>query len=122
MKYLPTLKYTPDGELNGNYIAFEVKGDSMDNGMKESLSAGDLIICQEIPQHLWKDSKLPIRKGYFVIVHEEGIIVKLITEHDVENHTITVHSLNSFYPDRVIDLARVKQVFFVVEQRRKPTM
>ena len=115
---LPTIPFTADHEMKGNYIAFEVKGDSMNDGTEESYLEGDKLLCREIPQHLWVDSKLHIRKWDFVIVHEEGILVKRIIDHDVQNHTITVHSLNDFYPDKVIDLAEVRQIFNVVEMQR----
>ena len=118
MNTLPTIPFIADHEARGNYIAFEVKGDSMNDGTEESYLEGDRLLCREVPQHLWADSKLHIKKWDFVIVHEEGIIVKRITDHNVENHTITVHSLNDMYPDRVIDLAEVKQIFNVVEMQR----
>jgi phage repressor protein C with HTH and peptisase S24 domain len=115
---LPTIPFIADHEMKGNYIAFEVKGDSMNDGTEESYLEGDKLFCREIPQHLWVDSKLHIRKWDFVIVHEEGILIKRIIDHDVQNHTITVHSLNDFYPDKVIDLADVRQIFNVVEMQR----
>lgn len=115
---LPTIPFIAEHEMKGNYIAFEVKGDSMNDGTEESYLEGDKLFCREIPQHLWVDSKLHIRKWDFVIVHEEGILIKRIIDHDVQNHTITVHSLNDFYPDKVIDLADVRQIFNVVEMQR----
>ena len=118
MNTLPTIPFIADHEARGNYIAFEVKGDSMNDGTEESYLEGDRLLCREVPQHLWADSRLHIKKWDFVIVHEEGIIVKRIIDHDVANHTITVHSLNDMYPDRVIDLAEVKQIFNVVEMQR----
>lgn len=118
MDSLPTIPFMADHEMNGNYIAFEVKGDSMNDGTEEGYIEGDKLFCREIPQYLWADSKLHIRKWDFVIVHEDGILVKRIIDHDVENHTITVHSLNDFYPDKVIDLAEVRQIFNVVEMQR----
>lgn len=118
MNTLPTIPFIADHEAKGNYIAFEVKGDSMNDGTEDSYLEGDRLLCREIPFHLWKDSKLHIKKWDFVIVHEDGIVVKRITDHDVENHTITVHSLNELYPDRTIDLSEVKQIFNVVEMQR----
>lgn len=118
MTTLPTIPFIADHEARGNYIAFEVKGDSMNDGTEDSYLEGDRLLCREVPQHLWVDSKLHIKKWDFVIVHEEGIIVKRIIDHDIPNHTITVHSLNDMYPDRVIDLAEVKQIFNVVEMQR----
>ena len=118
MDSLPTIPFIVDHEGKGNYIVFEVKGDSMNDGTEEGYLEGDRLLCREIPSHLWVDSKLHIKKWDFVIVHEDGIIVKRIVDHDVDNHTITVHSLNDFYPDRVIDLAEVRQIFNVVELQR----
>lgn len=114
---LPTIDFTPNQEMTGNYLAFEVKGDSMDDGSKESYIEGELLICREVEPHLWRDSRLHINKRDFVIVHTEGILVKRIIAHDVEHHTITIHSLNPLYPDRTLDLADVRQIFSVVESR-----
>lgn len=118
MNTLPTIPFIVDHEAKGNYIAFEVKGDSMNDGTEESYLEGDRLLCREVPSYLWAENKLHIKKWDFVIVHEEGIIVKRITNHDVENHRITVHSLNELYPDREIDLAEVKQIFNIVEMQR----
>ena len=117
MAQLPTIDFTPDREMTGNYLAFEVRGDSMDDGSKESYIEGELLICREVEPHLWRDSALHYKKRDFVIVHEEGILIKRVIAHDVEHHTITVHSLNPMYPDRVINLAGVKQIFSIVESR-----
>lgn len=118
MATLPTIPYIVDHEAQGHYVAFEVKGDSMNDGTEDAILEGDRLLCREIMPHLWADSKLHIRKWDFVIVHTEGILVKRIIDHDVENHTITIHSLNSMYPDKVINLADVKQIFNVIELQR----
>lgn len=115
---LPTIPYIVDHEALGHYVAFEVKGDSMNDGTEDAILEGDRLLCREIQPHLWVDSKLHIRKWDFVIVHTEGILVKRIIDHDVENHTITIHSLNPLYPDKVINLADVKQIFNVIELQR----
>lgn len=115
---LPTIPFIIDHEAKGNYVAFEVRGDSMNDGTEESYLEGDRLLCREIAPYLWAESKLHIRKWDFVIVHEGGILVKRIIDHNVENHTITIHSLNDMYPDRVIDLAEVRQIFNVIELQR----
>ena len=115
---LPTIPFIIDHEAKGNYVAFEVRGDSMNDGTEESYLEGDRLLCREIAPYLWAESKLHILKWDFVIVHEGGILVKRIIDHNVENHTITIHSLNDMYPDRVIDLAEVKQIFNVIELQR----
>lgn len=118
MATLPTIPYIVDHEAQGHYVAFEVKGDSMNDGTEDAILEGDRLLCREIQPHLWVDSKLHIRKWDFVIVHTEGILVKRIIDRNVENHTITIHSLNSMYPDKVINLADVKQIFNVIELQR----
>lgn len=118
MATLPTIPYIVDHEAQGHYVAFEVKGDSMNDGTEDSILEGDRLLCREIMPHLWADSKLHFRKWDFVIVHSDGILVKRIIDHDVENHTITIHSLNTLYPDKVINLADVKQIFNVIELQR----
>lgn len=118
MATLPTIPYIVDHEAQGHYVAFEVKGDSMNDGTEEAILEGDRLLCREIMPHLWADSKLHIRKWDFVIVHKDGILVKRILDHNVEHHTITIHSLNSLYEDKVIDLADVWQIFNVVELQR----
>lgn len=115
---LPTLPFIVDHEGRGNYIAFEVRGDSMNDGTEDSYLEGDRLLCREIPQDLWANNRLHIRKWDFVIVHEEGILVKRVIDHDVENGLITVHSLNPFYEDKVIDLREVRQMFNVIELQR----
>ena len=115
---LPTIPFIIDHEAKGNYVAFEVRGDSMNDGTEESYLEGDRLLCREIAPYLWAESKLHIRKWDFVIVHEDGILVKRIIDHNVANHTITIHSLNDMYPDRVIDLAEVRQIFNVIELQR----
>lgn len=115
---LPRIPFIVDHEAHGNYMAFEVKGDSMDDGTTDSLIEGDRLLCREIKPEFWIECKLHIRKWDFVIVHKEGILVKRITEHDVQNHTIKIHSLNPLYEDRMIHLKDVRQIFNVIELSR----
>lgn len=118
---LPTVAFPVDHTPLGKYLVFEVKGDSMNDGTYDSYLDGDLLLCREVRMDLWKDSKLHFEKWDFVIVHDEGVIVKRITGHNVKNHTITIHSLNqdkSKYPDQVIDLCEVRQILNVVNMMR----
>jgi len=118
METLPTIPFIIDHEARGNYVAFEVRGDSMNDGTEDSYLDGDRVLCREIAAHLWAHSKLHHRKWDFVIVHEDGILIKRIIDHDTMNQTITIHSLNDMYPDRVISLQDVKQIFNVIELQR----
>lgn len=116
---LPTVPFIVDHEAKGSYLCFEVRGDSMYDGTEESLLEGDKLLCREIKRELWTTYKLHIRKWDFVIVHRtDGILVKRISEHNLERGSITVHSLNPEYPDRVIRLDDICQIFNVIEVSR----
>jgi len=48
MESLPIVDFTPDREMTGNWLAFEVRGDSMNDGSFESYRPGDIVICREV--------------------------------------------------------------------------
>ncbi|MBQ4819219.1 XRE family transcriptional regulator [Aquimarina sp. MMG016] len=115
---LPKIPYLADRQYKGNYMFFEVKGDSMDNGSYESYLEGDLILCREVNSTFWT-SKLHINKWDFVIAHkEEGILLKRIVEHRVEEGVLVLHSLNDYYEDIEIQIKDVAMIFNVVDVRR----
>jgi phage repressor protein C with HTH and peptisase S24 domain len=116
---LPSIPMIADREGRGTYMAFEVKGDSMDDGSRNSYEQGDIIICREIVQHHWQN-KLHIHKYDFVIVHRtEGILLKKIAKHDTATGTLTLHSLNSLYDDFTINFNEVAQIFNVIKVERE---
>ena len=48
MATLPTIPYIVDHEAQGHYVAFEVKGDSMNDGTEDAILEGDRLLCREI--------------------------------------------------------------------------
>lgn len=113
-----------DQEPKGEYICFEVSGDSMisEQDPAESIFEHDLLICRNVAPIYWT-SKLHINKWDFVITHKtEGIIVKRIIDHNVEKGEITIHSLNPLYEDRVLslnDISQLHNVVFINRQMRR---
>lgn len=121
MEYIETLPKIPiiaDHNLKGDYLNFEVRGDSMEDGTQDSLVEGDILVCRIVRPEYWK-YKLHINKWDFVLVHKsEGILVKRILNHNPETGEITIHSLNPFYKDVVLNLSDISQVFNVVQVLR----
>ena len=116
---LPKVPFILDKEYKGEYLCFEVKGDSMECDSEESIPEGSILLCRNVRQDYWK-SKLHINKWDFVIVHKtDGILVKRISKHDTDNGSITIHSLNDFYEDREINLNDVQQIFNIIEVQLK---
>lgn len=118
-EYLEELPVEPvmvDSLPRGNYMAFEVRGDSMDDGTIRSYPARCKVICREIQKHHWRD-KLHIHKWNFIIVHRtDGILLKQITKHDVNTGVLTLHSFNELYEDFEVNLDEVIQIFNVVKK------
>jgi DNA-binding XRE family transcriptional regulator len=116
---LPKIPFSADVEHKGDYLCFEVRGDSMDDGSSASILERDILLCRNVRKEYWR-SKLHINKWRFVIVHRtEGILVKEIIKHDVASGVITIHSLNDMYDDQELHLKDVSQIFNIVEIRRK---
>lgn len=120
LKQLPQIPFmTEKQDAKGNYVAFQVRGDSMNDGSINSYQQGDIVLCREITKEHW-NNKLPINKWDFVIVHQtEGILLKKITHHNPDTGKLTAHSLNPFYDDMNINLNEVSQLFNIVKIERK---
>jgi phage repressor protein C with HTH and peptisase S24 domain len=119
---LPTVAFANDVQNRGDYLAFEVKGDSMDNGLSNAILEGDILLARNVRQDYWS-SKLHIRKWNFIIVHRDrGILIKRITKHDTNTNEITIHSLNDYYEDDTIHLKNVQAIYNVVDIKRKPIL
>lgn len=119
---LPRYPFIIDGDTlpRGEYYAFEVKGESMDDGTDRSIKEGDICLCRVIAPHLYRDAPLHFRKWLFALVTNDGIVIKQITKHDTATGMITLHSYNPLYPDKELKLADVKMVLNVVRCDRRP--
>lgn len=119
---LPKHSIVVDKRHSGKYRAFAVRGDSMDNDRKDAISVGDIVTGRNVDKKLW-ESKLHFHKyPDFVIVHQDGIVIKRIVRHDVENGIIDCTSLNEdkkFYPDFSIKLSEVYELYNIVKQEKQ---
>lgn len=103
---------------HGKYMAFEIKGDSMDDNSKGSLSEGDIILARELNRDLWRD-KLHIKQyPNWIIVLDNTILCKQIVEQDLERGTITCHSLNPSpeYGNFELKMDDIRQMFNVIQR------
>lgn len=117
-EYLDTLRkhsIIVDKVHFGKYRAFRVKGDSMDNDSRDSISEGDVVTGRSIDREFWKN-KLHLHRWLdYVIVHkDEGIVLKRIIKHDVDRGVITCHSLNEIYSDYEINLDDCFELYNIV--------
>ncbi|MEO7212617.1 hypothetical protein [Mucilaginibacter sp.] len=126
-EYYEDLEYTSIEvfkQHRGHYLAFEVSGDSMTTlepeHFRRSIFDGVKVVGRELPQHQWKYKLHTHNWGAWVIVHRtEGILIKQISKHDVENGIITIHSLNpdkDRFPDQDLHLDDIEQIFNIVKK------
>lgn len=112
---LPSLPVIVDRTYHGKYMLFEAEGDSMDDGSKDSICDGDIVLAREVKRDLWR-YKLHIKDWYFIIVHRtEGIAIKKIIDHDVEHGIITCHSLNDMFRDYKVCLDEVAELYNLIK-------
>jgi len=111
---LPTRQVIVDREYKGRYLCFEVDGDSMDDGTRDSICDRDIVLGREVRRELWQN-KLHIRDWNFIIVHNDGISIKSIAEHDCDNSTIRCHSLNPLYDDFELSLDEVIELYNLIK-------
>lgn len=93
----------------GKYLVVRVDGHSMDNGTSISIPDGTEILIRELPLDI--DARLPIRNNLFVIVSKDGVVLKQITEHNIEEGYIKCHSYNPEFKDYKIPLTDIIQIF-----------
>lgn len=103
---------------HGRYMAFEIKGDSMDDNSKRSLSNGDIILGRELGQEHWRDRLRTNEYPNWIIVLDNTILCKQIIEQDMERGTITCHSLNTSpeYSDFELKLNDIRQMFNIIQR------
>jgi len=106
-----------DQYARGNYVAFEIKGDSMDNGGLYDNPEGCITLCRELGKQHWRDGFRDAQYGW-IIIHRDTILCKDIIGQDLTNGIITCHSRNSSpeYSDFDVKLDEVKQIFKIIKR------
>lgn len=103
---------------HGRYFAFEIKGDSMDDDTKRSLSNGDIVLARELGQEHWRNKLHTEDFPNWVIVLNNTILCKQIIDQDLDKGNIVCHSLNPSpeYADFELKLNDVCQLCNIVQR------
>lgn len=112
------VEFIVDKVGHGNYMGFEIKGDSMDDDSKRSFTQGDLVLARELDKIHWRDGLRYEKFPFWIIVLEGTILCKQIIEHNVDTGDITCHSLNPSpeYSDFTINLSKVCRIFNIIQK------
>lgn len=111
---LPTVPVIVDKSYKGKYRCFEIDGDSMDDGSRESICDKDVVLCREVKRDLWCN-KLHYKDWNFILVTKEGILAKRIIHHDIITCNVICHSLNPMYEDFEICLNDVYELYNIIK-------
>ncbi|MFS4492831.1 XRE family transcriptional regulator [Maribacter sp. 2308TA10-17] len=115
---LPVISFMIKDAVQGNLMAFEIVGSSMENDRIDGILNGSIVLGKEVPlENLTLNEKYKNSKA--VIIYGESILCKELVRHDEKNETITCHSLNTSpeYADFEIPLNQIKQFFKVIKKQ-----
>lgn len=103
---------------HGRYFAFEIKGDSMDDDSKRSISDGDIVLARELSKEHWRNKLHTEDFPNWIIVLDNTILCKQIVDQDIDNGNITCHSLNPSpeYADFTLKLDSVSQLLNIIQK------
>lgn len=110
-----------DKIVHGNYLAFEIKGDSMDDGSRSSFEEGDIVLVRELDRMYWHDSIRFKDCPYWVVVFGTSVLIKQIVAQDKDTGMITFHSLNPSpeYSDFTLSINEIRALYYVLQKKPK---
>ena len=111
---IPTMLVPREYE-KGLYMVIEIIGDSMDDDTSRAICSGDKLLIKELDRGSWV-FRLNYKRSLFVIVTRDGVVCKQITDHNLENRTITCHSFNPSFNDFTLSLETDILQLFVVKK------
>lgn len=113
--------FMTDKIVHGNYLAFEIKGDSMDDGTRNSFEEGDIVLTRELDRVHWKDGLRFNDHPYWVVVFDNSVLIKQIISQDLANGTITFHSINPSpeYSDFTLNMDDIRALYYVLQKKPK---
>lgn len=108
--------YAVDKKANGRYMSFDVRGDSMDNGMRKSLQDGDKVLVRELEPDNWRTLRTGDHR-FWVLVFGSSVLIKEISSFDTATGVVTCHSLNPSpeYHDFEVPLDTVRHLYYVIK-------
>lgn len=105
-------------EIEYAYTAFEVVGDSMDDGTRSSFENSDKLLV--IPVEDFRTAITCDLDSFWVIETKNGILFKQIIDYSASTDTVTCHSLNTSYSDYQVQVNDIDRIYKVVQKQGRP--
>ena len=116
-EFYETFETMPTSYLeDGNYLWFEVKGDSMTRDEDPSINERDMVLGKELQRHHWAALQLRRAKVWIINHKEQGLMIKEIVKQD--GNIIVCNSWNPLVAQFDVDLNDVNQLFYIKELRK----
>lgn len=111
--------FETDKIVHGKYYAFEVKGESMDDGTRNSFEEGDRVLVRELDRLHWKDGLRFKDHPFWVVVFDSSVLIKQIVNQDLTTGEITFHSLNPSpeYSDFTLSMDKIRALYYVLQKK-----
>ena len=108
--------------MKTDLLAFEVIGNSMDNGTRSSFEEGDRLIVRPFDINDFRNSINNDLNSFWIIEVEQVILFRQIVEYDSRHDMIKCHFLNTNgqYPDAFIKIEDITKAYRVVQVLYKP--
>lgn len=101
--------------INSIYTAFEVKGNSMNDGTPDAYLDKDRLICRELKLE-YADEEITIGGDYVIRIDGSTLFNRVVA---FDGQELVLHSLNSAYEDMRLNLCEVKELYEVWHLQRK---
>ena len=113
--------FETDKIVHGKYYAFEVRGDSMDDGTRASFEEGDVVLVRELDRIHWRDGIRFKERPYWVVVFDSSVLIKQIVAQNRETGELTFHSLNNSpeYSDFRLNMDQIRALYYVLQKKPK---
>ena len=115
---LPHIGFMVDQVSVGNYLAFEISNNSMDNGLTDGISKGSVVLGKRVAEkELHK--KLEEEDSNWILICAGTIMCKKITAFDKKKKSIACHSLNNSpeYPDFEVLIGEVLAFYKILKKQ-----
>lgn len=110
-----TATFTVDKVAKGNYLAFNIKNNSMNGGGIDDTPSGAEVLAREIGRHLWCDGFHKNKYG-FILMTKNAIYHKDIGDCNKETGLMTLKSRNNNDEPFEINMNDVYRIFNVIKR------
>lgn len=119
MSSLPTISFVVEQVSVGNYVAFEIGNDSMDDGSLHGIPNKSVVLGKLVPIKKVANLVKENADANWIIVHKEGIMCKSIVSYDARTKLLQCSSRRKSpeYSDFEMDINDVQQLFLILRKQ-----